>query len=84
LVPITTARCILRLQMEEQPPIWRVTANILNKKPRTADKGWPSNLGVGRGSNNPHHKNVSCYEIFRQSLGPGVILWCNLCNESGT
>jgi hypothetical protein len=33
--------------------IWRVTANILNKQSRTADSGWPSSLGVGRGANNP-------------------------------
>jgi hypothetical protein len=32
--------------------IWRVAANILNKQWRTADKGWPSSLGVGRGANN--------------------------------
>jgi hypothetical protein len=32
--------------------IWRITANILNKQSRTADKGWSSSLGVGRGSNN--------------------------------
>jgi hypothetical protein len=30
----------------------RVAANILNKQSRTADKGWPSSLGVGRGANN--------------------------------
>jgi hypothetical protein len=29
--------------------IWRVAANILNKQSRTADKGWPSSSGVGRG-----------------------------------
>jgi hypothetical protein len=34
--------------MEEQPPIWRVAANILNKQSRTADKGWSYSLGVGR------------------------------------
>ena len=28
------------------------TANILNKQSRTADKGWSSSLGVGRGANN--------------------------------
>jgi hypothetical protein len=27
--------------------IWRVPENILNKKPRTADKGWPSSFGGG-------------------------------------
>jgi hypothetical protein len=32
--------------------IWRVAANILNKQSRTADKGWSSSLGVGRGTNN--------------------------------
>jgi hypothetical protein len=29
--------------------IWRVAANILNKQSRTADSGWSSSLGVGRG-----------------------------------
>jgi hypothetical protein len=33
--------------MEEQPQIWRVVANVLNKQSRTADKGWSSSLGVG-------------------------------------
>jgi hypothetical protein len=32
--------------------IRRVAANILNKQSRTADKGWPSSLGVGRGAKN--------------------------------
>jgi hypothetical protein len=32
--------------------IRRVAANILNKQSRTADKGWFSSLGVGRGANN--------------------------------
>jgi hypothetical protein len=27
--------------------------NKLNKQPRTADDGWSSSLGVGRGANNP-------------------------------
>jgi hypothetical protein len=30
----------------------RAAANILNKQSRTADKGWSSSLGVGRGANN--------------------------------
>jgi hypothetical protein len=33
--------------------IWRVAAYILNKQSRTADSGWSSSLGVGRGANNP-------------------------------
>jgi hypothetical protein len=32
--------------------IWRAAANILNKQSRTADKGWFSGLGVGRGADN--------------------------------
>jgi hypothetical protein len=32
--------------------VWRVAANILNKQSRTANKEWPSNLGVGRGAKN--------------------------------
>jgi hypothetical protein len=52
-VPVTTAWRVLRLGMEERPPIWRVAVNKLNKKPRTADEGWSSSLGVGRDANNP-------------------------------
>ncbi|KAJ4438698.1 hypothetical protein ANN_14645 [Periplaneta americana] len=33
--------------------IWRVAANILNKRSWTADKGWSSSFGVGRRANNP-------------------------------
>jgi hypothetical protein len=32
--------------------LWREAANIVNKQSRTADKGWSSILGVGRGANN--------------------------------
>jgi hypothetical protein len=33
-------------------PLWRISANILNKQSRTAEKGWASSLGLGRGDNN--------------------------------
>jgi hypothetical protein len=33
--------------------ICRVAENILSKQSRTADSGWSSSLGVGRGANNP-------------------------------
>jgi hypothetical protein len=36
--------------------IWRVAANILNKQSQAADKGWPSNLGLGVGLTTPHCK----------------------------
>ena len=51
-VPVTMAWRVLRLRMEERVPIWRVAANKLNKQLRTADEGWSSSLGVGRGANN--------------------------------
>jgi len=52
-IPVTTAWRVLRLRIEERPPIRRVAANKLNKQSRTADEGWSSSLGVGRGANNP-------------------------------
>jgi hypothetical protein len=36
---------------EDGLQIWRVDASILSKQLRTADKGWSSSLGVGRGAN---------------------------------
>jgi len=53
-VPVTTAWRVLGLRMGERPPIRRVAANILNKQSRTADTGWSSSLGVGRGANNSY------------------------------
>ena len=62
--------------MEERPPIWKEVANILNKQSRTADKGWPSSLGVGRGANNSYtiKKSILLRNVYK-SLGPGLILW---------
>jgi hypothetical protein len=51
-VHVTTTWLVLRLRTEERPPVWSVDANILNKQSGTADKGWSSSLGVGRGANN--------------------------------
>ena len=51
-VPVTMTWRVLRLRMEERPPIWRVAANKLNKQSWTSDEGWSSSLGVGRGANN--------------------------------
>ena len=51
-VPVTTAWLVLKLRMEERPPIWRVAANKPNKQSRAADKGWSSILGDGRGASN--------------------------------
>ena len=59
-VPVTMAWHVLRLRMEERPPVWRVAANILNKQSRTADERWYSSLRVGRGANN-------CYLVAKRS-----------------
>ena len=69
-VPVTTAWCVLRLRMEERPPIWRVAANKLNNQSRTADKGWSSSLGVGRGANNSSPWETKCYEILIGEMLP--------------
>jgi len=50
---LPTALRVLRLRIEELPPIWRVAANKLNKQSWTPNKGWSSSLRVGRGANNP-------------------------------
>jgi hypothetical protein len=38
--------------------IWRVATYILNKQSRTADRGWPSSLGVWQGLTTPTIKIV--------------------------
>jgi hypothetical protein len=53
VVPVTTAWRVLRLLIEERPPIRRIAANKLNKQSRTAEEGWSSSLGIGLGANNP-------------------------------
>jgi hypothetical protein len=55
---------------------WRVFATILNKHSRTADKGWPSSLGVGRGADNSSPLKTS----MLQGLGFGRILWNDVGN----
>jgi len=51
-VTVTTAWRVLRLRIEERPPLWRVAANKLNKQSRTADEVWSSSLEVARRANN--------------------------------
>ena len=50
-VRVTTVWCVIRLRMEERPPIWRVAANILNKQSADSRQGVSSSLAVGRGAN---------------------------------
>ena len=46
--------------MEEQPPIWMVAANILNKQSQKPIWGGPPAWGLGEVLTTPHRKNVSC------------------------
>jgi hypothetical protein len=45
--------------------IWRVAANMQS---RTADKGWSSSLGVGRGSNNSSHYKITMLRNISQTI----------------
>ena len=53
-VSVTTAWRVLRLWIDERPPIRRVAANKLNKQSWTADKGCSYSLVFGRGANNAY------------------------------
>ena len=56
--------------------------NILNKQPRTADKGGFSSLGVGRGVNNfSQQKRIMLRRVNKERLGTGLILWYDLLNR---
>jgi hypothetical protein len=59
--------------------IWRVAANILNKRSRTADKGWSSSLGVGPSVNSLPY-NLTMLRNISQALGLGLILWQDAVN----
>jgi hypothetical protein len=50
--------------------IWRVAVNILNKQSCTADRGWSSSLGFGRGGGltTPTIKHLICYKIYTTAL----------------
>ena len=59
-VPVTTAWRVLRLRMEERPPIWRVAASKLNKQSRTADKVWSSAWRLGEALTTPSCEKKNC------------------------
>jgi hypothetical protein len=54
-------------------PIYRVTANILNKQSRTAEKGWSYSLVVGRELRSSHRRTTLLRNVT-QGLGIGRLL----------
>ena len=62
-VPVTTAWLVLRLRLEERPPVWRVAANIVNKSCGQPTRGGPPAWGLGELLTTPHRKNWPCYEM---------------------
>jgi hypothetical protein len=81
---LTTAWHVLRLRMGEVFRLRRVARNILKKQSRTADKGWPSSLGLGVGLITPHRKNFLLLRNVSKRFGSGLILWQDLSNGKRT
>jgi hypothetical protein len=65
-VRVTMAWRVLRLRMEERPPIWKVVANILSKPAGGGPPAW----GLGEVLTTPYRINVSCYEMFTSASVP--------------
>ena len=78
--PVTRVWRVLRLGMEERPPLWRVAANTLNNQSRTADRGCSFSLEVGRGVDNSWPWRLVFLRSLNTFLAPGLILWYDLSN----
>jgi hypothetical protein len=62
--------------------IRRIAGNTLNKQPRTADDGWSSSFGVGRGAKTPHRKKVCC-EVLHRTSQSDVFFGTSKATENG-
>lgn len=71
---VTTESLVLRLPVEEGLQIWRVAANMLNRKSRAADKGWSSRLVVGRATNDSPLRKASMREMSLKASDLGGLL----------
>jgi hypothetical protein len=70
-VPVPTAWRVLGLRMEERPPAMEGNCEyILNKQPRTNDKGWSSSVGLGRGADNLQKKQTPWPESASEPYRP--------------
>jgi hypothetical protein len=70
-----------KFQMKERSQMWRVTANILHKQSRTADKGCFFSLCVGKVLKPPQNKKLSMLRNISQCPGLRLILRYNISNE---
>ena len=59
-VPVTMAWCVLRLWMEEQPPITRVAENKLNNSRGQPTRGGPPAWGLGEALTTPPRGKKIC------------------------
>jgi len=63
--PVTVAWHILKLRMEERPPVWRAAANILTKQTRQIPPAW----GFSKVLTTPHRKDWPCYKTDTYASG---------------
>jgi hypothetical protein len=61
-VPVTTARRVLKLRLEEQPPIWRVAGIYWISSHGQLTRGGPPAWSLGNVLTTPNHKNWPCCE----------------------
>jgi len=47
----------------------------MNKQSCTADSGWSSKLGVGRGLTAPHRKQLACYKMLHRASDLDSLEW---------
>ena len=52
------------MQKEEQLPIQKAAANVLNKHSQTAERVGPPAEGLGKVLTTPHCKSMPCCELF--------------------
>jgi len=67
-VPVSTDT-IPQAAVEDSIQIWKEAANILSNMWRTADKEWPSSLGLCNVLTFPHRKSLT-YFLGVKAAGP--------------
>jgi len=78
---VTTGWLVLRLRMQERPPIWRAAVDILNKQSRTADKWWSFGLEVGPGVHNSSPSKLALLRNMYTCFELELIHWYDLSKK---